>query len=814
MAAVEPIVATTPQERQPWYVRWDVATFAPAIVLVTLMHWSVIQSIANANWANGLNVLVSIALPALLVGMIFARLSWLPGWMAHILSAILGIAWSIQRVGPLLVNEIALELSPTLAERLTSWGDWMTEIAIRTAIWLRILGAGGRGEDIVLFIVALALLSWVLGYTTSWMLFRAGWVWRAVLLNAVVILVNYTFTAPKPNVLFFIFLIAALLLIAHQHVVQQQRAWRSALVEFPTFISWRFLLATALFCAGMVLLTGLLPGNVSSEQAAQVWAVIRSPFTAMREGWEVAFSTINAPPGTAGTAFATRDVRVGGGRTLSTEVVMRVRAPLFDYWRAVAFDRYTGRGWQNLVGERARAAMGVATREQARTALDPGVLVPPAELSRAALLTQTVEMAQERSDRLLMFSGQFATAGMPVYIQHGFISNDAGQLLPNFAETTGVFAQGAIARGQTYTVSVYFAPADIQSLRNAGTDYPAWVSNYYTQLPDTVTDRTRELAQQIVAEAGATTPYDQAEAIQTYLRRLTYDETRPSPPPNRDWVDYFLFDGQRGYCDDFSTSMIVLLRSLDIPARWVQGYAGGTLDEEANAYVVRENIAHSWPEVYFPGFGWQRFEPTPAAYTSLPDRPDVPEDIGDLVEEDRSIEGRGDTLGSDDPFDEFIDELNSSGGGDPEELLRLLEAQRRAQLQQRLLIAAGVLVLIALAVGVFFVYLNNEVQGLSPAAAVYTRMTRLAAWAGLAQAPNVTPHEYARQLAQHVPDQKPAIERIVNAYVAERYHPRGSSPVEGLDEDWRDLRPSLLNRMAARLGATFRPKRTDQGRRG
>src|SRR5437899_2893676 len=101
------MVATTPNNYVPWYLRWDLPALLPGALLSFVMVWSVVQSIANANWAAGLQVLVSVALPALLVGSIFARLRWLPGWLAHLLSAALGIAWAIQRIGPLLVEQIS-----------------------------------------------------------------------------------------------------------------------------------------------------------------------------------------------------------------------------------------------------------------------------------------------------------------------------------------------------------------------------------------------------------------------------------------------------------------------------------------------------------------------------------------------------------------------------------------------------------------------------------------------------------------------------------------------------------------------------------
>jgi hypothetical protein len=77
-------------------------------------------------------------------------------------------------------------------------------------------------------------------------------------------------------------------------------------------------------------------------------------------------------------------------------------------------------------------------------------------------------------------------------------------------------------------------------------------------------------------------------------------------------VDYFLFDLQQGYCDYYATSMIVLARAAGLPARLVVGYASGSYDPASAQYVITEAGAHSWPEIYFPEYGWVEFEPTAA----------------------------------------------------------------------------------------------------------------------------------------------------------------------------------------------------------
>lgn len=798
------MAVTIPSARPyvPWYQRWELPTLIPGVLLALLMLWSVVQSVALANWAEGLGVLVSISLPALLVGALFARLTWLPGWLAHLLSAALGVVWSVQCIGPLLVSEVARDLGRPLAERLNDWGNYAAEILIRFAVWGRILQAGGRGEDIVLFIVALALLFWALGYTTAWLLFRSDRSWWTVVLNAVVILVNYTFMFPKATDLFFVFLATALLLLVHQQIVQKQRIWQAALMDYPAFMPARFLLAAALFCGGVVLVTSILPGNVSSAQAAQAWRIMSSPLTAMREGWEVAFSTINAPPGSSGGGFATRAVRVGGARSFGDAVVMRVRSSKFDYWRAITRDRYTGSGWETTVGERARALLGSTTAEQARIPIETSVTLPDPQVAGRELVTQTVELVQQRNDNLVMYGGQLLRPGLPVLVQSGYLIS-GGRPIPNFQEIAGVFAQTPLQAQQTYTVTALISNADTQSLRAAGTSYPDWVRNTYLQVPEAVTQRTRDKAREIVQQAGASRPYDQALAIQTFLRRFTYDESRPAPPRDREWIDYFVFDTQRGYCDDFATAMVIMLRELGVPARIAQGYAGGTLDPQTGLYVVRETVAHTWPEVYFPGLGWQRFEPTPASYATVPVRPALPDPSAGSELGGAPIVSRP----ARNPDLEELEQRFDRAAPDLEASRRAALERLQAEQRRQWLVIAGVLAVLLGAVGVFVYGLRREVAGLPPATAAYVRLNRLAAWVGLPQGQHVTPLEYAEELTRAIPEQAPALRRIAEAYVAERYNRRVPHNAAGMEQDWLAVRRSLLAWAVQRLTSRREPRR-------
>ncbi len=150
---------------------------------------------------------------------------------------------------------------------------------------------------------------------------------------------------------------------------------------------------------------------------------------------------------------------------------------------------------------------------------------------------------------------------------------------------------------------------DVEQLDGLPTEY-----DRYLQLPDELPDRVGELAQEIAA--GSDTVYAQAQAIERYFGTNGFEYSQSDiaiPEGDEDYVDQFLFETQRGYCDNFSTSMVVMLRSLDIPARWVKGFNEGEVIDTVDGYDVYEvtnNNAHSWVEAYMPGVGWMMFEPT------------------------------------------------------------------------------------------------------------------------------------------------------------------------------------------------------------
>ncbi len=778
------MATTVNSSPQPRSLSRELGNVLPGALLLLIMTGAVVWSLSVSTWAEGLDVLRPMALLGLIVGVIFARLPWLPAWLAHLLSAALALTWAVQLLGG--------QMDPALL----SWRDQATDLVIRVIIWGRVLGSGGRGEDILLFVLVLCLLVWALAYSTAWMVLRRGWTWRPILLNALVALVNYTYVLPKPTLAFFIFLCAALLLLVYQHVLERQAQWDAQQVEYPDMLPLRFIWSAALVCGLLIALTAVLPGQVSVDRATRTWALLSGPFKAAREGWEDMFSTISAPPGAGSGAFTSRGATLGGARQLTAEVVMEVRSTEYDYWRAVAFDKYSGQGWQNTVGEQARSALGVGAPEQARTPLAPNEPIPLADVRARREIAQRFTLADDRLDDLVMVGGAVRSVTVPTLVEHNYQEGDGG-LRPNFDETALLVTRERLRAGQTYTVTALMSFADVASLRAAGDEYPPWVRERYLQLPPTVSARTREQAAQVLAAAGARNPYDAAIAIQEYLRSFPYNESIPAPPAGADPVDWFLFEQREGYCDYFASAMVVMLRSQGVPARWVRGYAGGEFDAERGVYVVRENVAHSWPEVYFPGFGWERFEPTAASYTSQPVRP--------LTSELGVEPGPGDVLsGGEIPLPGRFEDLDE--GLDQSSVPVVLDEEFDAGRDLGRPLAALALLLATLALAAAAVYgrWRYELRGLSRAGASYAGMALLAGWGGLRQEAHSTPQEYAAALGRALPEHRLTIERIAAAYAREQYGGPEASPgrlfsssrdTHPSEEDERELRKALAARI-------------------
>lgn len=271
-------------------------------------------------------------------------------------------------------------------------------------------------------------------------------------------------------------------------------------------------------------------------------------------------------------------------------LVMRVRANAPDFWRGQTFDLWDGRIWR-VGDDRPSTLSGDNPIGVPRVAVDG----PPQLAADVDELVQTYYL--ERTGPNTIFA---ANEPNRVYFPDSTI----------FQNQDGTLRAGVrLDPGAVYTV-VSHRPLVTESILRAPPPEPTPepIMRQYAA-PPTTTDRVRALARSITADAP--TPYDKVRAIERYLATHTqYSLDIPPLPKGTDAVDQFLFVDRRGFCEQIGTTLVVMLRELGIPARLAVGYTPGERNPFTGLYEVKASDAHAWAEVYFPGVGWQGFDPT------------------------------------------------------------------------------------------------------------------------------------------------------------------------------------------------------------
>ncbi len=283
-------------------------------------------------------------------------------------------------------------------------------------------------------------------------------------------------------------------------------------------------------------------------------------------------------------------------------------------WRGVALALFDGRNWSNPA-EYSRnghqSAPAGSTRiyrneqqhsatghfDLAQTQVNLGNL--PAALSHGDphgfhVLRYRVEMEPLGTNVLFL-------AAFPVSVIGGF-------------QEIGIDHGGAVTNLDRRRLTESYSATSLvpQPVPGAGNEEPLArdpnVALRYLQLPN-LDRRVRPLAEQITASARS--DFEKAVAIEQYLKtHYAYTLNMGSSHP-QDPLAYFLFDRKQGHCEYFASAMTVMLRTLNIPSRMVNGFRGAEYNDLTDSYIVRGRNAHSWVEVYIPGYSWLAFDPTP-----------------------------------------------------------------------------------------------------------------------------------------------------------------------------------------------------------
>jgi transglutaminase-like putative cysteine protease len=358
--------------------------------------------------------------------------------------------------------------------------------------------------------------------------------------------------------------LGALLLLAITTDFRRRAAgWERSRIDFSDELSKDVPIWGGAIIAGVLIVAFLLPTWLDNPFALAVWHDVTPP-----SGLAVLERNSKLPALQLGTSLE---------QAPPEEVALRVQldtplpsTPWPHYWRARLFNIYNGREWTT------NAHVG------------PFDAVAPAANAFPNAIMQTI--VDTRSDRQIAL-------GLADVIA---ISQPASA--ERLADGTLTALTGRQLGSQYRVLS---RPQEFASLPT-NTEPPDLRG--YLVLPGNLPPRVRELARAITANQP--TPYDQALALESYLRALPYSYQVQPLPHGGDAVDQFLFDMRQGYCTYYASAMAVLARSLGIPARVASGYATGSYDPASKTYIVHEADAHAWPELYV-NDRWLPFEPTP-----------------------------------------------------------------------------------------------------------------------------------------------------------------------------------------------------------
>jgi transglutaminase-like putative cysteine protease len=771
------------------------------LLLVITATLAPLISIHTVGWAPGTEVLLSVALVAILFGFLLARSRLTSRWILLIgLVSDLVVAYLVASEafpGPLdgarnfvllfgdTVEWVQLRQAGNLvreqplASAVAESSGLLQDLFFRLETWFQAAFAFQVSRDNVVFLFWMTMAAWGMGFTAAWAVFRLRNAYLAVIPGTLAIGVNITYVGPDwPP--FAIFLIASLALTVHTRLASLEARWENTRTDYSEELSPTVLIVSAMLITAVVFLALVLPRAGGNPLAEAFWTYMGDGWGNVEAGIQRVFGGVTNPSGS--TLAGRETLALSGPEPFARKETLIIESTVPSYWRGQTFDTYTGQGW--------RSTMRLLEGRRANEPLTETINLKSRIASRS-----NIEILESNS-AILFAPGDALRLNRPYQVQ----VDERDAAIDDYAS---IRATRRVGQRLVYSVDSTLAAATTEQLRTAPTTYPAWADRYIA-LPE-LPPRVLEFAGRL-AETGDSA-IERARAVEFFMRRFPFAQDTEPLPPDRDATDFFLFDLRRGHASQIASTMAVLVRAMDIPARVAVGYTQGVFDPVTQRYIVNPSDSHTWVEVYFPTYGWVLFEPS--GFRAPEVRGGAAADAGgrdgpDAGTTDLSI------------VDDFLDELEDMDLSNFQPLEPTDEASPIQELLSNLGGAILALVVIGgslVALGVLYL-LGSVVRDWlrNPRAAVSQRYERMVRWAGRAGYTDdrgFTPAELGRRLAAELfstpdsvaPTSLPAPPEVVaETYVRAVYGRRQISRSERrmVDRAWRRIRLRLILRTLRR----------------
>ncbi|TMD59137.1 MAG: transglutaminase domain-containing protein [Chloroflexi bacterium] len=736
-----------------------------ALVLLAVAMYCVVFSIISVGWVSHTFILYWSAGAGLIVGLGIAKLRSLPQAILHLAACLIGHWLSVW-----LTSAVAFHVS---------WHLLVAGIGAIITDPTRI----NSGEMVFLFY--LSFLCFFLGYFGTWLAYRAHLPWLVAIVYCSILLINLNYVKHDLSLTVAVLLAALILLIARIQLTAQLAQWKSE--GLYTDRSWlqgitrRFIQIASVIVVLTLLIGWLFPVLNQTNAGANFWNELNNAWSNISQNplsWRDPGALLQ--PYQAPTNFFGDQLTIAGSVNLPTgEVLNYTSSAAPQYLAGFSYDHFDGHTWTSLSSvnrqdyEADAALPNDTAHNYTRATTSVTLVLPPAGPKHYIF-----GPAQPAS-----FDVAITVYGNPIvsaWAQRSAMTNGEHYQVTSFISTAS-----------SQDLSAVSLPQDNPAMWKGDGNYST-LQAYYLQVPAGLSPQVRKTAQQWTQ--GAANTYDVLKRLEAHLSdqaQFTYAVDNPPVPGNVDAVSWLL-QTRRGYCTYYATAMTIMARQLGIPARIVNGFSHGHLDNQRKVWVVDGSDAHSWVQAYFPGFGWINFDPTPGYALNSGNNPrpamspvPTPQPTRPAATATPTTTKKN-THPSSPPHAE----------GDP--------GAPGAASQQSMLLDLSMVVLLC-SILVFLAALARYWwRGHSANSTFITRtfwrLCRIASWAGLSPQPWQTPYEYSRVLCSRVPQEATPLWRLTELFVRERWSAPHQIPyaLEMSERELQRLWPGL-RRMFLRL---------------
>ncbi len=746
-------------------------------VIVFALAFTIARSTVSAQWIPGGIDLIPLVAVAGAILMAVLAVSPLPAWLCVTAGVVVGPV-----VGVLAVSaEFRLEFpyDPTGAGLIQVW-------------ILRVLDGSAFGYQAFVGLL-ITLLMWITGAWLAWCVIR----WRQPLIGlipgAAAFATNVLNTSNQQGYTFVFLALTLALLLWTTYTTSVARAI-AARIKMTGDARWDFWETGLVATAGLLVVGIMLPPISTVDRTAKMES-------SLFQGWAQVTSKLNAAGKLGGTPGG-QNASTGFSSSVSLGAQLtQSNTPVFSYTITGGYpgpEYFRGVNLSQMV----KGPDGTVSWQFGGNVYQVGIAAGDNPLyaenyKSLALAKFSINMGFPpggNDEQILFYPGQFWSSSRQAKAEETPVPS-AYTYSRDLVTIDRLDALNPNSSRGAYDVTVEYPDVTADELRATGTAYADWLAPY-TELPAGVETPDvyayiHKLALDVTA--GKTNPYDQASAIEDYLRSgvFTYTLRPGQTPAGVDPLYYFLHDSHKGYCQYFAMAMGEMMRSLGIPTRLVAGFGHGTFDDISHRTIVKNADAHVWVESYFPGYGWIPFEPTNDNFYQK-----IPRGVStsDLCLKDNNctvpVNG-GTTLGTVAPRSPNRSDIGGSDQPVSAPQSRISWLDSTAVMRIGAVLFALLLVLVALAVR----YLRpRTVMG------VWKRVLVLARLAGAEFTDGETPLELDRRLARVFPEAAPHLHALTDSFVVAAYAPpeMAEATKPSVMEAWSSLRPIMVKRVLSK----------------